>query len=142
MTTMTTSAPSPIVTEFDRRRLCALRQHLQARRGVETPRLDALLQRLEHARVVGPGEIPSDVVTMNSLVALRDLGSGERFQVRLAFPGAPSSLEVVDVLSALGRQLLGARRGDQVVCPTRHGARQLEVDDVVYQPEATGNYHH
>ena len=99
---------------------------------------------LEGAVVVKSTEIPSDVVTMNSRVRLRDLDSGDSVTFSLVYPssaprsrtGAPEL--TVSVLAPIGAAVLGYRAGDTVAWEGPAGVRRLKVEDVLYQPEANG----
>lgn len=105
----------------------------------QTAQLEALLRleaELDRAEVVEPDEIPDDVVTMNSHVRLRDIESGQEMNYRLVFPaqawGRPGALSV---LSPLGTALLGYRVGDTLRAKTPGGERQLQVLELLHQPE-------
>ena len=128
------------MTEFDLRRLDALFERL--RLHVKPPATLTLLEReLERATVVKPDQIPATVVTMNSEVEVMDLDTGERRSLTVVFP-AMAGIEAgrVSVLAPLGTALLGSRQGAQVTWQTPRGARQLRVENVVYQPEAAGRF--
>jgi regulator of nucleoside diphosphate kinase len=130
-----------VVTDFDRRRLMGLLQLLRHRPGSVGEHLDALEHQLARARVVAPERVPSNVVTMNSRVCLRDLESGERSVVALVFPdGRATGASSTPVVSALGLSLLGCREGDSLDWRAAEGWRRLRVECVLYQPEASGNY--
>lgn len=130
-----------IMTEFDRRRLEGLLHVFRARSGVNADNLDALEMELARARVVPPIQVPPSVVTMNSRVSLLDLNSGEKTSLSLVFPDARGADGTnVPVLSPLGLALLGCREGDVMTWSTPEGTRRLQVERVLYQPEASGNY--
>jgi regulator of nucleoside diphosphate kinase len=105
----------------------------------EAGRLEALLRleaELDRAEVVEPDEIPDDVITMNSHVRLRDVDTGQEMSYRLVFPaqawGKPDALSV---LSPLGTALLGYRTGDTLRARTPGGERNLQVLELLHQPE-------
>jgi regulator of nucleoside diphosphate kinase len=105
--------------------------------------LAALWQRVSGARVVGQREIPRNVVTMNSRVALTDLDSGARLDATLLYPhDAKLSPRGVSVIASLGTAIFGKRVG-QIIRWPRGGAkdRRLRIQQVVYQPEAAGDFH-
>jgi regulator of nucleoside diphosphate kinase len=99
-------------------------------------------EELDRAEIVKPEEIPTDVITMNSTFRLRDLDSGEEVVYTLVFPGkADSANGKISILAPIGTAVLGYRVGDTVEWKVPAGLRRLKVKEVVYQPEATGNYH-
>jgi regulator of nucleoside diphosphate kinase len=61
----------------------------------------------------------------------------------LTYPHAAREAEgCVSVLSPLGVQLLGAREGDVVTWPEPEGrATKMVIDEVIFQPEASGDWH-
>lgn len=101
--------------------------------------VDALRRQLEHAEVVASAEIPADVVTMNSQVRVRDLGSGKVTVYTLVFPrDADFSRNRISILAPIGTALLGLRVGDVIEWKVPAGTRRLKVESVLYQPEAAG----
>jgi regulator of nucleoside diphosphate kinase len=101
-----------------------------------------LESELGNAKVVSPREVPPDLVTMNSVIQLRDLDSGQESVCALVFPrDAESKRENTSILSLLGTALFGARVGDIVTVNERKGAKRHRVEALLYQPEAAGDYH-
>jgi len=104
--------------------------------------LRSLQAELGMARVVAPAEVPPDVITMNSKARLRDCETGEEMVYTLAFP-AQASIEQdrISVLAPVGTAMLGHRVGDEFQWNVPAGAVRLRVEEVLYQPEAAGDYH-
>jgi regulator of nucleoside diphosphate kinase len=110
--------------------------------GTKAPHHDALLAVLDDADLVSPREIPADVITMRSRFVVADAATGARDTLTLVYPqDADASHGKLSVLSPLGTQLLGAQPGQriEVAGPTGR-ARALDVVELVYQPEANGDY--
>ena len=103
----------------------------------------ATLEReLGRGRVVPPTGVPRGVVTMNSRVRFRDLGTGEAETYTLVYPAdADVEQAKLSVLAPLGAALLGSKAGDVVECGTPGGVRKLKIERVLYQPEAAGDFH-
>jgi len=86
-------------------------------------------------------KIPADVITMRSKVSLKDLKSGQTVMYSLVFPSEANSNEGrISVLAPIGTALLGNRSGDVVESRVPSGLRRLKVKEILYQPEAAGNY--
>jgi regulator of nucleoside diphosphate kinase len=131
-----------LITEIDQRRLRSYLRKAASSGKVEARRLAALRSRLGSARVIGPKDVPSNVVTMNSLVVLRNLDSGDRLTCRLAYGHeARQSLHDVSVSRPLGTAMLGKRVGQIVRWPSGAGDRRMRIQQVLYQPEAAGDLH-
>lgn len=126
------------VTKIDFETLCRLVESRRAGRSSDRQYLDTLEQELDRAEIVEPHALPSDVVTMNSEVRLKDLDSGEVKIYRLVFPSQARTENTVSVLAPIGTAMLGYRAGDVIEWRVPKGIRRLEVVDVVYQPEAAG----
>ena len=108
----------------------------------DAPHLDELETRLRAARVVNPRDVPPDLVTMNTVARLGDLDTQREIICALVFPiDAECKNENVSILDPLGTALLGHRRGDVFAVQEQDGARQYQVREILYQPEAAGDYH-
>jgi regulator of nucleoside diphosphate kinase len=131
---------SRTVTEFDLRRLDALFERI--REQVRPPATLSVLEReMARAIVVSPEAVPATVVTMNSMVEVVDLDTEERRRLTLVFPStAGIDAGRVSVLAPLGTALLGSWEGACVAWHTPRGPRQLKVERVLYQPEASGRF--
>ena len=127
-----------VLTHFDHHRLRGVLRVFRERSLVGQWNLDALELGLTRARTVPADIIPSDVVTMNSKVTLRNLTTGESSSLVLVFPEALThDPQRVSVLSPLGLCLLGSRVGDKL---EHCGPEPLLIERIDYQPEAKGNY--
>jgi len=130
------------ITEFDKSRLEELIAVAGEFGGKDRKDLKSLAEELERAEVVSPKDVPTDVVTMNSKVVLRDLGTSEEMTYVLVFPrDANIDVGAISVLAPVGTAILGYAKGDVVEWPVPSGVRRLRIDAVLYQPEAAGDYH-
>ena len=126
------------ITEADMKRLRPLIEGMKNSRDD----LRGLQAELEHARVVTPADVPPDVVTMNSKARLRDLDTGEEMIFTLAFPGNASiAHDRISVVAPIGTAMLGHRVGDEFEWEVPAGSVRLRVEEVLYQPEAAGDFH-
>ena len=129
------------ITTFDLERLSSLIDGVRARDRRKRHYLVQLEKELERAKVVNPEIIPGDVITMNSVVRIRDLESGEETTYTLVFP-ADARIEEnrISVLSAIGTALIGYRVGDTIEWKVPSGLKRWKVEGILYQPEASGHY--
>jgi regulator of nucleoside diphosphate kinase len=133
------SAVKVQITEFDSVRLRDLIAGIRAPGAPANTHLDKLERVLESARTVVPAEIAEDVVTMNSQVRLKDSRRDEEMTCSLVFPldslkGNDLDPKSVSILSPIGTSILGRRVGDTI-------AGRIRVDQMLYQPEAAGDFH-
>jgi regulator of nucleoside diphosphate kinase len=104
--------------------------------------LTELEKELDRGNVVKTQEIPSDVITMNSEVHLKDLNTKKGITYRLVFPDhADANQGWVSILAPIGTALLGYRVGDIIEWKVPAGIARLKVEKILYQPEAAGDYH-
>jgi regulator of nucleoside diphosphate kinase len=131
-----------IVTQNDLERLRVLLTRLHNWGDIPPEHLRDLEDRLKAAKVIESADLPRSVVTMNSLVGLRDVDLDEKFSCTLSYPEEADVVKhKVSVTVPLGNRMLGAREGDTIDCPVPSGNRTLRVERVYYQPEAAGDLH-
>ncbi len=130
------------ITDNDLIRLEELLEIANSINSRDNKHLQELATELEKAEAVGAKEIPSDVVTMNSVVVLRDLENGEEKQFTLVFPRqANIDQNKVSVLAPVGTAMLGCSIGHVIAWNAPAGSRKMRVEKILYQPEAAGDYH-
>ena len=131
-----------MITQTDQERLLMLLNRLRNWGNSSPDHLRSLEERLDAATVIETADVPRSVVTMNSLVGLRDLDLNEKFSCTLSYPEEADVVKhKVSVTVPLGSRILGAREGDTIECPVRSGVRTLRVERVYYQPEAARDFH-
>lgn len=100
-----------------------------------------LERKVSEADICDPQEIPPNVVTMNSRVQVRFEDTGESSTYTVVFPSRVNAArQCISVLGSFGRALLGARVGDTIEFQTGLGPRRCRIIQLLYQPEASGDY--
>lgn len=129
------------VTELDYNRLNGLIDRTRERNSVDREYLNKLEAELDRAEIVDPKDIPSDVITMRSKVRLKDLVSGQSATYSLVFPAEANFADgKISVLAPIGTAILGYRTGDTIEWPVPSGLRQLQIEEILYQPESAGDH--
>ncbi len=127
------------ITESDRKTLGRILDLERKSLRADQQNLEMLEKELDRAEVVGPSEVPPDVVTLGSRVRIRDLVSGEVAIYTLVFPkDADISRNRISVLAPIGTAILGYSTGDVIEWKVPSGTRRLRIEEVLYQPEAAG----
>lgn len=130
------------ITQFDMDRLTELIEGLRLTPKANQANLDLLEKELDRAVLIDPQKIPDDVITMNSRVIVTDTETGEKMTYTLVFPSAANISEnKLSILAPLGMALLGYRKGDIIEWPVPSGVKIIQVDEIIYQPEAAGDFH-
>ncbi len=103
-------------------------------------RLEKLEKELVRANVMPRGEIPKDVVTMNSKVIFENETTRERREITLVYPAsADIDAGKISVLVPIGTALLGLRVGQSIDWELPGGEKQrYRIVEVPFQPEAAG----
>lgn len=102
-----------------------------------------LRDELARANILEPGEMPGDVVTMNSTASVVDETSGETRELSLVYPReADGGASKVSILAPVGSAMLGLRIGQSIDWQVPGGrALRLRIKGISYQPEASGQLH-
>lgn len=98
---------------------------------------------LDRVQMLAPETMPHDVVTMNSKTKFRGLTSGKGHMWILMFPSqVTDSANQFSVLAPVGTTLLSLGVGSTIHWELLGSASaRLEVLELLYQPEATGESH-
>jgi regulator of nucleoside diphosphate kinase len=122
------------ITEPDKQKLQKLVDD-QVHDDVNKKYIIELEAELKRAEIVSLGEIPANVITMNSKVLLSIDGMEEK--VSLVYPDEADAAENrISVLSPVGTAILGYAEGDALEWNVPDGTARIEVKKVLYQPEA------
>jgi regulator of nucleoside diphosphate kinase len=129
------------ITQYDLERLKSLIADKRVTGG-ENACLKDLEDELDRARIVESKDIPGDVITMNSKVRLRDLEAGDETVLFLVFPADANIDEgKISILAPVGTGMIGYKVGDVLEWKVPMGMRKLEILEILYQPEAAGDFH-
>jgi len=130
---------SIIVTKTDYQRLKKLTGNAVFESGSEN--LIKLYNELERAKKVEAKKVEPDVVTMNTVIDFLDLDSNKSRRLKLVYPEfADFRQGKVSVLAPVGTALLGYRKGDIVEWDVPSGKKKFQIKDIIYQPEANGDF--
>jgi regulator of nucleoside diphosphate kinase len=131
-----------VVTTEDHQRLETLLTSSTVRLISGSARVDELQSELIRAQIVPCGNVPADVVTMNSTVSLRDLDTNEVETYTLVYPDRADIANCkLSVLAPIGTAVLGYRVGDEFQWRVPERWRRLRVEQVMFQPERDSAFH-
>ncbi len=127
------------ITDNDMRRLRELIMVARQFKKEEEKYLQDLEAELNRGKIIKSQDIPQDIITMSSEVHLRDLNTKEEITYQLVFPDqADASQGRVSILAPIGMALLGYSVGDIIEWKVPAGVAKLQVEKIIYQPEANG----
>jgi regulator of nucleoside diphosphate kinase len=130
------------ITEVDRQRLEKLIETAGERDQLANRQyLHKLEHELDRAETVASEDMPGDVITMRSKVRLKDMNTGEGMVYTLVFPSEANFDEgKIFVLAPIGTAMLGYIKGSIVEWQVPSRLRRLKIEEILYQPEAAGDY--
>ncbi|NCA68564.1 MAG: nucleoside diphosphate kinase regulator [Sphingobacteriia bacterium] len=135
-----TERPKIIMSELDADRLERL---LDALPDSAFPGKIQLAAEIDRADVVDVRQVPPNVVTMNSKVRFKVESSAEEFALTLVYPkDVDESGGTISILAPVGSALLGLSEGDEIEWPKPGGGTlRVRIEEILYQPERSGDYH-
>jgi regulator of nucleoside diphosphate kinase len=129
-----------IFTRHDYERILRILESREASGVIDANTAAKLKRDLEHSRLVDSHDIRPNIVTMNSKICLKNIGNGKKEVYSLVFPEEVKGTEALSVFSGFGTELLGSPIGT-VVKKSHSGEQYFVIEDILYQPEAAGDYH-
>jgi len=110
-------------------------------KSISAAEAERLINELNSAKVVEPTEIPDDVVTMNSVVKITFVNTNKQLKLAIVYPGQADIKEnKISIFSPVATALIGYRAGDLIDWVVPAGMTKIRIDEIVYQPEASGDY--
>ena len=130
-----------IINRLDYARISKCISDAKQFRSISNAEAEKLLSELDSAKIVEPQAIPSDVVTMNSIVRLSFLNSNKQVQFQIVYPERANLKEnKISIFSPIATALIGYKVGDEIEWIVPAGLSRLKIDEIVYQPEAAGEF--
>jgi regulator of nucleoside diphosphate kinase len=124
-----------IISEEDRKHLETLINSARRESCAGEDYLTALEAELRRAHILPACDVPTEVVTMNSIVCVRDLESDEIDVYELVSPyDADLEFNRISVFAPIGTAILGYRVGDVIEWPVPAGVRRFVIETVLEQP--------
>lgn len=131
-----------IISTLDSEVLMKCIRALECRHTTRFDEVQELKRKISLAWTVKPQDVPRDIVTMNSFVELQRNDSVSTFTIKLVYPEYENIKESrISIFSALGVAIFSKKIGDEVIYRTWKNENHIKITDVIFQPEANGNYY-
>jgi len=102
---------------------------------------EKLLNELNSANIVEPQNVPVDVVTMNSIVKIRFVNTNKQVQFRVVYPDQANVKDnKISIFSPVATALIGYKVNDEIEWLVPSGMTKIRIEEIIYQPEAAGDY--
>lgn len=129
------------ITKYDYTRLKSMVQEYTKTNKADTNIKD-LSGEIERAQKVDSYTIGSNYITMNSVFELKKMNELDFQQFKLVFPeDADIDKGQISVLAPIGTAVLGYKVGDVIKWKVPDGENYFQITNILYQPEANGDYH-
>ena len=102
---------------------------------------EKLLSELSKAEIVSSEKIDKDVVTMNSEVKLFFENTQKEQSFKIVYPQDANLKEnKISIFSPIATALIGYKIGDEIEWIVPGGMTKIKIIDLIYQPEAAGDF--
>lgn len=102
---------------------------------------EKLLYELSKAEIVPSEKIDKDVVTMNSEVKLFFENTQKEQSFKIVYPQDANLKEnKISIFSPIATALIGYKIGDEIEWIVPGGMTKIKIVDLIYQPEAAGDF--
>jgi len=130
-----------ILSKLDFSRIHKCIQDARLMNTIGVNEAENLLNELHSAKVVEPNEIPEDVATMNSIVKISFMNTNKTLQFTIVYPDQADIKEnKISIFSPVATALIGYRVSDEIEWIVPSGLTKLRIDEIIYQPEAAGDF--
>ena len=130
-----------IMNSLDTTRIRERIREVKAGNAYSPTEIEKLVAELNKAKIMEPTQIPGDVITMHSIVKVKYINNHKEFTLQLVYPEEANIKEnKVSIFAPIGIALLGYRKGDIIDWKTPGGDFKIKIEDIVYQPEAAGDF--
>lgn len=110
-------------------------------KSISNAEAEKLINELDSATIVEPEAIPSNVVTMNSIVKIRFVNTDKEVQFQIVYPHQANVKEnKISIFSPIATALIGYKVKDEIEWIVPAGLTKLRIEKIIYQPEASGDY--
>lgn len=132
---------SLIINRLDYARIKKCISDAKQFKSISNADAEKLMTELNSANVVEPEAIPSNVVTMNSIVKLSFLNNNKQIQFQIVYPDQANIKDnKISIFSPIATALIGYKVKDEIEWIVPSGLTRIRIDEIIYQPEAAGDY--
>lgn len=130
-----------IMNKLDYTRILKSIEDAKSLKTINAAEAEKLLKELDSARIVEPHEVPADIVTMNSIVKISFLKTNKEVKFQIVYPDQANIKEnKISIFSPIATALIGYKVSDEIEWIVPSGLTKIRIDEIIYQPEASGDY--
>jgi regulator of nucleoside diphosphate kinase len=130
-----------VFTDLDVLRIIKSIEKARQNKSICNEEAESLLIKIIQAEVVKPIDIPSDIVTMNSVVEFKFIITCKTEIVQIVYPYKENKKEnKISIFSSLSTALIGNRVKDIIEWNKQSTRTELLIERILYQPEASDDF--
>lgn len=130
-----------IITKQDFNKIHRSITDAKAKNSIKKEEAEKLLAELKSAKIVEQDQIDGDVVTMNSIVKIHFQNNKTTMEFQLVYPADANIKEKkISIFSSVASALIGYKVGDEIDWLIPSGMTKIVIDEIIYQPEAAGDF--
>ena len=130
-----------IISKLDYQRLKHRIEQAKTNARISPLQIMKLLRGVDDATLLDPVRMPANVVTMHSVVSLEYVDTGRELKVCLVYPEeADAGQNWISIFAPLATALVGCKGGTLTSLPTPFGSVNVRINQIIYQPEAAGDF--
>jgi regulator of nucleoside diphosphate kinase len=130
-----------IMNRIDYSRILTCINNARNQKSINAKEAESLMNELNSAQIVDPQDVPVDIVTMNSIVKVSFLDTKKVIQFQIVYPDQANIKEnKISIFSPVATALIGYKVGDEIEWIVPSGMTKIRIDEILYQPEASGDY--
>ena len=130
-----------IITKQDYNKINRSISEAKATNSIKKEEAEKLVAELKSAKIVDQDKIDKDIVTMNSIVKIHFQNNKTKMEFQLVYPSdADLKQKKISIFSSVAAALIGYKVGDEIDWLIPSGMTKIVIDEVLYQPEAAGDF--
>ncbi|MBU4539121.1 MAG: nucleoside diphosphate kinase regulator [Weeksellaceae bacterium] len=130
-----------IISKQDFTRIHKAIKDAKQKNAIKKEDAEKLLHELHSAKVVEPEDIPADLVTMNSVVKIHFQNNKTVTEFKIVYPDQANIKEhKISIFSPVASALIGYSVHDEIDWIVPSGMTKIIIDEIIYQPEAAGDF--
>lgn len=130
-----------ILSKLDYKRIYDSINKAEEAKSISEQEGQTLVAELEQAKIVDPQKMPHDVVTMNSKVKITFVKTSKQMELKIVYPqDADMNKKLISIFSPVAAALIGYKEGDTIDWIVPSGPTSIKIDEITYQPEASGHF--
>jgi len=130
-----------IITKLDSDRLRGRLVNIKEKTGKLNAELEMLLAELDKASIVESTDIPGDIVTMNTRVKVEFSNNTKPMVFQIVYPEkADLKSGRISIFAPVATALIGYKKGDKVKWKVPSGEIIITIREILFQPEAAGEF--